>query len=196
MDQALEWIVFNLEAHRRSIIEEGFDNFFDLSSNSIKDISDLAYKFIKRTVAGGRITFRLRQTKPIEAMMHWLMGFQRCSEQPTIAPLNQLTFLQALETASSWEDIITQESEQADIISKLADPGKFKDERKCNYWDVGIMNYLSTIHSALRVPLSYVIRENVDPIPEGHDNFIEKSIACAPLSKDLLRSRISLKMHL
>ena len=42
-------------------------------------------------------------------------------------------------------------------------------------------NYLSTIPGALGVPLSYVIREVEAPTPDGHDNFIEKSIACAPL---------------
>ena len=30
--------------------------------------------------------------------------------------------------------------------------------------------------------MSYFIRENFDPIPEGHYNFIEKSIACTPLA--------------
>ena len=44
-----------------------------------------------------------------------------------------------------------------------------------------MVNYLSTIQGSLGVPLSYVVRENDEPIPEGHDNFIEKCVACAPL---------------
>ena len=32
------------------------------------------------------------------------------------------------------------------------------------------------------VPLSYVVRENSEPTPEGHDTFVQKCIACAPLS--------------
>ena len=93
-----------------------------------------------------------------------------------------MTLLQALETVSSREDIRTQESYQDDIIRKQTEPRKFKDNRKWNDWDKGIIYYLSNILGALRVSLSYVIRENVDPILEGHDNFIEKSIACAPLA--------------
>ena len=44
-----------------------------------------------------------------------------------------------------------------------------------------MVNYPSTIQGSLGVPLSYVVRENDKPIPEGHDNFIEKCVACAPL---------------
>ena len=111
MYQALEWVGFTLEYHRQAIIEEGFDTFVEFSSNSIKDISDLAYSFRKITVADGRITFGLRQNKRIKAMIYWSMDFQQCSKQPTTAPLNQLTFLQALETASSQEDMRNQESD-------------------------------------------------------------------------------------
>jgi len=68
-------------------------------------------------------------------------------------------FLAVLEVVSRREEIRVQEAEQTDIISKQAEPGKFKDERKWNDWDTGIVNYQSTIHGAQGVPLSYVIRE-------------------------------------
>ena len=38
-----------------------------------------------------------------------------------------------------------------------------------------------TIPDVSGVPLLYVIREEPLPIPEGHDNFVDKCIACAPL---------------
>ena len=43
--KALEWIGYTLEAHFQAIIEKCFDTFVDISSNSIKDIKDLAYTF-------------------------------------------------------------------------------------------------------------------------------------------------------
>ena len=92
-----------------------------------------------------------------------------------------MQFLEVLGTASRQDQIRTQESDQADIISKQAEPGKLKDERKRNDWNASMVNYLSTIQGSLGVPLSYVVRENDEPIPEGHDNFIEKCVACAPL---------------
>ena len=40
---------------------------------------------------------------------------------------------------------------------------------------------LLTILGVNGVPLSYVVRENPKPTPEGHDTFVQKCIACAPL---------------
>ena len=41
---------------------------------------------------------------------------------------------------------------------------------------------LSKILGVNRVPLSYVVRENPEPTPEGHDTFVQKCIACALLT--------------
>ena len=41
---------------------------------------------------------------------------------------------------------------------------------------------LSTILGVNGVPLSYVVRENPEPTPKGHDTFVQKFIACAPLT--------------
>ena len=40
---------------------------------------------------------------------------------------------------------------------------------------------LETIPGITGVPLSYIIRDNNDPIPDRHDNFVQKCIACLPL---------------
>ena len=41
---------------------------------------------------------------------------------------------------------------------------------------------LSTILGVNGVPLSYVVIENPEPTPEGHDTFVPKWIACAHLT--------------
>ena len=41
---------------------------------------------------------------------------------------------------------------------------------------------LSTILGVNGVPLYYVVRENPEPMPEGHDTFVQKGIACDPLT--------------
>jgi hypothetical protein len=48
-------------------------------------------------------------------------------------------------------------------VSKAANPGKFKDERKWPEWEPAFINYLSTIPGVNGVPLSYVVREPVTP---------------------------------
>ena len=41
---------------------------------------------------------------------------------------------------------------------------------------------LSTILGVNGVPLSYIVRENPELTPEGHDTFVQKCIACDPLT--------------
>ena len=77
-----------------------------------------------------------------------------------------------------------------DTISKAADPGKFKDERKWPDWEPAFVNYLSTIPGSNHVPLSYVVREQEDPDHDRDfgDNFVSEMIACAPLHGAHLRA--------
>ena len=71
-----------------------------------------------------------------------------------------------------------------DTISKAADPGTFKDEKKWPDWEPAFVNYLSTIPGISGVPLSYVVCTNDDPDHDTdfEDDFIARSIACAPLN--------------
>ena len=102
--------------------------------------------------------------------------------------MDQGSYLTSLETAINREDIRTQDSDQASIISKQAEPGKFKDERKWSEWDAALLNYLSTIHGASGVPLSYIIHKQADATPTGHDKFVEKCITCAPMTTPIFKS--------
>ena len=75
-------------------------------------------------------------------------------------------------------------------ISKAADPGKFKDEKKWPDWEPAFVNFLSTIPGVRGVLLSYVVRENEAPDHEtdfGND-FTPRSIACAPLNDSSFRA--------
>ena len=77
------------------------------------------------------------------------------------------------------------EDDQVETISKAADPGKFKDERKWPDWEPVFRNYLSTIPGSYHVQLSYVVQENED---SDHDrdfgeDFQAEIIACTPLHR-------------
>ena len=47
--------------------------------------------------------------------------------------------------------------------------------------DHGIWKYAVDDIGSQRVPLSYVVRENPELMPKGHDTFVHKCIACDPL---------------
>ena len=183
MDTILEWIGFEQEATRTRIREEGFDTFADLATMKEKDICDLAESYSRRTVANGRAIFRLRRIRHMIGLIHWVQDYGRIGEEPTLVGIDNAEQLKtALDDAFQRADVRKIEKDQSDTVSKAADPGKFKDERKWPEWEPAFANYLSTIHGVNGIPLSYVIRER--EIPDravDYPSFNERAIACAPL---------------
>ena len=184
VDQCLEWIGFGIPNQWASIsTEAGFNSLDDLNDIEEKDIRDMDDSFQKRTIAN-RINFRMRHTKWLIAMMDWVQDFYPCSKQPTIDDfITANDFKQALSTTAQCASLHKVETDQVDTISKAADPGKLKDERKWPEWYPAFVNYLSTIPGVYGVPLSYVIRENQAPdhMRDFDGDFTEEIIACAPL---------------
>ena len=186
VDQCLQWIGFTDVQHRNSIIAEGgfngLNDFFDVTET---DIRDMAKSFFKRSPAANRINFGMRRIKRLIAMMHWCQDHQRCSEEPDIAGFaNADAFNEALQVSAQRALLRKNDSDQVDTISKAADPGKFKDEKKWPDWEPAFVNYLSTIPGVKGVTLSSVVHANEDPDHETdfEGDFVARSIACAPLN--------------
>ena len=192
VDQCLQWIGFTDVQHHNSIIDEGgfngLNEFFDVTET---DIRDMAESFSKRSPATNRINFGIRRIKWLIAMMHWCQDHQRCSEEPDIAGFaNADAFKEALQVSAQRSLLRKNDSDQVDTISKVADPGKFKDEKKWPDWEPAFVNYLSTIPSVKGVPLSYVVHANKDPDhkTDFEGDFVARSIACAPLNNATFRA--------
>ena len=147
--------------------------------------------FSKRSPAANRINFGMRCIKWLIAMMHWCQDHQRCSEEPDITDFaNADAFKEALQVSAHRALIRKKDSDHVDTISKSADPGKFKGEKKWPDWEPAFVNYLSTIPSVKGVPLSYVVRVNEDPDHETdfEGDFVVRLIACAPLNNATFRA--------
>ena len=124
-------------------------------------------------------------------MMHWCQDHQRCSEEPDIADFaNADAFKEALQVSAQRALLRKNDSDQVDTISKAADPGKFKDEKKWPDWEPAFVNYLSTIPGVKGIPLSHVVRTNEDLDHETNfeGDFVACSIACAPLNDATFRA--------
>ena len=183
--QALHWIGFVNQVHRDSICEEaGFESLEDFVGLSEKDIQEMADGYEKHTQAQGRIPFGLQRIKLLIGVMHWVQDQDHCYRNVStvdIADANE--FREIIDISIQRAALQKVEDDQVDTISKAADPGKFKDERKWSDWEPDFVNYLSTIPSSYHVPLSYVIREQED-LDHDHDfgdDFVSEMIACAPL---------------
>ena len=162
VDQCLQWIDFTDVQHRNSIIAEGGFNglnvFFDVTET---DIRDMAESFSKRSPTANHINFGMRHIKWLIAMMHWCQHHQRCCKELDIADFaNADAFKEALQVSAQRALLRKNDSDQVDMISKAADPGKFKNEKKWSNWEPAFVNYLSTIPSVKGIPLSYVVRAN------------------------------------
>ena len=184
MDTILTWIGFEQEATRELLLEEGFESFVDVLAMREKDVRDLADSYGRRTVADGRAIFGLRRTRYLIGLIHWVQDYQRIGEEPTIVGIQDAAqFRAALDEAYERADVRKVEKEQSDTVSKAADPGKFKDERKWPEWEPAFVNYLSTIPGVNGIPLCYVIRELEEPDRTADfASFNERAIACAPLT--------------
>ena len=183
MDTILGWIGFDQPATRDRIREEGFETFADLATMKEKDVRDLAESYSRRTAADGRAIFGLRRIRYMIGLIHWVQDFGRVGEEPTLEGVeNAEQFKTMLDEAYQRADVRKIEKDQSDTVSKAADPGKFKDERKWPEWEPAFTNYLSTIPGVNGIPLSYVIREVEEPDrTTDHPGFNERAIACAPL---------------
>ena len=184
LDLALQWIGFDNVATRNRLREEGFVSFDDLRTMKEKDIRDLAESYGRRTQGDGRFIFGVRRIRYLIGMIHWVQDFSRIGEVASLEGFDDdpEAFREALGVASERAEVRKIEKDQSDTVSKAADPGKFKDERKWPEWEPAFMNYLSTIPGVSGVPLSYVVRErDVAEADAQYESFNERAIACAPL---------------
>ena len=191
VDQCLQLIGFGIPNQWESIsTKAGFNSLDDLNDIEEKDSRDMANSFQKRTIANW-INFGMRRTTWLIAMIHWEQDFYHCSKQPTIDNfVTAKNFKQALSTAAQRASHRKVDTDQVDTISKAADLGKLKDERKWPEWYPALVNYLSAIPGVYGVPLSYVVRENQAPdhTRDFDGDFTEEIISCAPLNGPKFRA--------
>ena len=181
MIQILWWIGFRVNAQTTLIYDDGVDGWENIRMLSKDDIDAMAKSFSSRTANNGRIIFGTNRTKWLKAVIHWVQDFYRVSDTPTIVDLNETTFKAALRTAES-RDKIRATLRKNDIPSD-ASPGPLEREAKWKEWEEKFLNYLRLHLGSSGVPLSYVVRENDNPdITTVHTEFINKTVACAPLN--------------
>ena len=198
MDTALRWIGFDNIGTCERLRNEGLSTFGDLKSMKEKDIRNLAESYGRRTAADGRFIFGLRRIRYLLGLIHRVQDFHRVGQEPSLDAFgedNDKNFRAALDIAYDRAEVRRVEKEQSDTVSKAADPGKFKDEKKWPEWEPAFTNYLSTIQGVNGVPLSYVVREVADPADDAdYESFNEQAIACSPLTGPVFQAN-SRKIH-
>ena len=180
IDIVLEWIGFT-DPEREELVVD-FASLKQFRNLKEEDITTLASEYSRRTVANGRIYFGLQRKTKLKSTIHWIQDFKRCGEVPTIEDLAEEEFQARLIIAAERAVIRKQQADSSESVSREASPGKLKDEKKWIDWAEKLETMLSAMPGANGVPLSYVIRDNEEADRNEDDmNFVQKTIACAPL---------------
>ena len=184
VDQCLQWIGFVNAAHCQAIRDKaGLNSLADFIDVTETNLRDMAESFAKCSPAQCFI-FGMWRIKWLLGLMHWLQDQDRCSRPPTAADVVDDDALKEVLSVSICRAALRKvDDDQVETISKAADPGKFKDERKWADWEPAFTNYLSTIPGVYDIPLSYVICENDDPQHDQDfgEDFTQEMISCASL---------------
>jgi hypothetical protein len=142
---------------RNALIErERLRSLSDYAELTNRDITDLAAKLERRTIADGRVILPAKVLKNIQALCFWAREKTRKGEQ-----LRAEDFT-ARELASTKEAMRTREEGQNEAPS--IKPEKF-DPDKWTSWSKQFVTYLSHVQGQQFSPLDYVLRQEPPPIP-------------------------------
>ena len=109
----------------------GFKSLEDFISLTEKDIREMADGYEKHTHAKGCIPFGLCQVKLLIGVLHWVQDQDQCYQVASVAGIADADkFCQVIEVSIQRAALQKVKDDQVDTISKAADTGKFKDERK------------------------------------------------------------------
>lgn len=148
------------------IVRERLDSLRDFAELTNRDITELASKLERRTVADGRIILPSKVLKNIQALCFWAREKIRKGEG-----LNPADFTEA-ELVATKEVMRIREEGQKDAPS--IKPDKF-DPDKWTSWSKQFVTYLSHVTGQQFSPLDYVVRQ--EPAPQPLEEMTERDRA-------------------
>ena len=117
------------------------------------DILDLSTDFSIKTQDNGKIHFGMRRTKRMKAILHWVQDFYRISGYPTIVDMNEVMFIEQLDTTLYRSDTRKNIIDQSNTKAKEYSPGPLESENKWKESRSKFINYLSTLIGVNVFPL-------------------------------------------
>ena len=187
--QSLAQIGFNTDAQRQRIINEAFGNFEDAKSTSKGDIEAYAKNLTARLRPNGQIIVGIRRTRLLKGFTHWVRDFSRVSGTPDIEGMDESAFKVALSITLRREEIRSNLHRQVKTAADAASPGLLESERKWKVWEEKFVNYYRVHIGASGILLSCIIRDDdALDINGNYTDFISKTIACTPLSREYYES--------
>ena len=85
----LEYSSFNDSSQQTIIAEDGFESYDYILTLGDSDIRNLVKGFSDRTVAAGKISFGLRWTNLLKAIIHWAQDFMGISPTTSLIGISK-----------------------------------------------------------------------------------------------------------
>jgi hypothetical protein len=181
VDELLQIVGFADLEERQALITEVFPDLKTISLYTERDLKDIVKEFRSRTIAAGRITITRVTMSRTLGLIRWVQDAYRCDQDPVPADFTNAE----IETANRRAEIRAALLEQSETVAKSAQPKKLKGEQDWHEWFDSLRNYLSLLMGTNGVPLSYVIRDHVEPAADANFNTYEEEVyALAPLTGD------------
>jgi hypothetical protein len=138
------------------IFTEGLDSMeaFALLSGD-GDVTEMAKRMSSRSVNAGRVILGTMHIKRIQALVFWVKDLAKRGITPDPDEWDVDEMMKAMERK---EADLNFDKVEVDLI----DPGKCQTDFGWDAWQIAFMNKLSATMGAAKVPLSYVVRRDID----------------------------------
>ena len=180
VDTDMNNIIFNGSTTSVRIANEIFDDSFDTFMDiTFEELDDHWKTYATLTVADGKVCLRPPTKSNIKALVQWVGDRVRMSLSPsTIAfPVNnKATLIKRYHTHKQWV-------RDAKNMLETALPKSFTEKMKWIDWKTTLIGFLCTQPGRNGVPLSYIVRDNANPITtRTNADFLDDYVDQAPLT--------------
>lgn len=182
MDDVLEWIGFG-DAERRSLLKQLGNTLTLFLSVTTSELDQLAND-MKKLAAPNKVIIGFNRLRMLKGVIHWAQDKERLGMKVMIMvdgfdkSIAHFEFLEELEKSMKRQLIRAKSTDSLEARAKAASPGKLKDERNWDKWEMNLVLMLSILRGVSGVPLSYVIRETEHKDGDTYnDSFLDQSIA-------------------
>jgi hypothetical protein len=153
----------------------------ELADFSVDEIKEATKSFSRLPV--GAFVLSPHTTKRLVQLTVWVKDKGRLDEDPTF-PNNttQANFVLRIDDAQRRDSIRKERKKTGESLSSVGINPPLKSSAGWEGWMVAVEAALTLAYGSKGVPLSYVIRENKAPQPDGHATWELKAIHVAPLT--------------
>ena len=159
------------------IFDDSWETFMDITYEEL-DSHWSTYSAL--TVADGKIRLRPPTKTKIKALVQWVRDQFRTSLDPSLSPFpvgDRTILVKRYHTHKQW----VKDSKN---MLETALPKNFTDKMKWQDWKNTFLSFLRTQPGRFGVPLSYICRDNENPLVRVNADFLDDYVDQAPLNGD------------